>query len=122
MPYLVLTKLKPSNIHGLGVFAAQDIPAGTLVFEHDAELDGWFDNRDYGTALNDLIQKYCPYDAKLDKYIKACDHVNWMNHSDTPNLDAPTYYVHVANRDIAQGEELTVNYKQVSDGADWMKY
>jgi SET domain-containing protein len=122
MPFLVLNELKPSDIHGLGVFAAENIKEGTVVFKHDAELDGWFDNKDYNPALNSLIQKYCPYDSKLNKYIKACDNVNWMNHSDQPNLSAPTYYIHIANKDILIGEELTVNYNEVSDTASWMNY
>ena len=30
----VYTRIKPSNIHGVGVFAISDIPKGTYVFEY----------------------------------------------------------------------------------------
>ena len=120
MPFLILNELKQSNIHGLGVFALENIKKETIVYKHDKILDGWFDNTNYNPALTMLIKKYCPYDSSIDKFIKSCDNVNWMNHSDNPNLSAPTYYIHIANKDILIGDELTVNYNEVSDKAEWM--
>ena len=118
MPFLILNELKQSNIHGLGVFSLENIRKGTIVYKHDKILDGWFDNMDYNAAITMLIKKYCPYDSSINKFIKSCDNVNWMNHSNEPNLSAPTYYVHIASRNILVGEELTVNYKEVSDISD----
>lgn len=118
MPLLVATKVKPSSIHGLGLFADQDIAKDAVVWEHSPGYDGWFYCKTwqlFPKALQDYIKHFCCYDRHLHAYIRAGDNANWMNHSDTPNLNAPNYYIHIANRDITTGEELTVNYKFIGD-------
>ena len=47
MPLLVKTKVKPSAIEGLGLYADEDISASTIVWKHDADIDGWIDDADW---------------------------------------------------------------------------
>ena len=118
MPLLVNTKVRPSSIHGMGLFADQKINKGDVVWEHSSVFDGWLN--DYYLAIApDSLRKhvdnfYC-YDNELKSYILACDNINWINHSGDPNLDSPTKYIHYAKREIESGEELTLDYKQICD-------
>jgi len=118
MPLLVKTKIKPSSIEGLGLFAEQDIPKGTVIWKHDDLLDGWFYSANlslYSEATKDYIKHFCCYDKNRQGWIKSCDNANWMNHCDWPNIDSPNYYIHIANRDIMIGEELIVDYDTIGD-------
>lgn len=102
----LLTKLGPSSIHGIGLFAAEDIGAGTVVWQKDL-LDMevsmfWMPRnlRDYGYLRDDGNWVLCADDARF------------FNHSETPNcgdLEGPDEVV-VALRNISAGEELTCNY------------
>lgn len=118
MPLLVKTKVKPSSIEGLGLFAEEYILKGTVVWVHDKKLDGWFYANQlsyYNEATKNYIKHFCCYDKKIQAWIKSCDNANWMNHSKNPNLGAPDYYIHIALRDINVGEELTLNYDTIGD-------
>ena len=118
MPLLVNTKVSKSEIHNLGLFADQFIPTGTLVWKHDSVLDGWISSNEIQNAPESFkkhLDYFCCYDIELDSYIVAKDNVNWINHSDNPNLNSPTKYFHIALRDINVGEELTLNYRQICD-------
>jgi hypothetical protein len=42
---LVLTGIKPSPIHGLGLFAVEMIRKGTVVWEYNVNLQIPFDNK-----------------------------------------------------------------------------
>jgi hypothetical protein len=42
LPHIgVFVRLKPSRLHGIGVFAIRDIPRGTYVFQPDSEELLW---------------------------------------------------------------------------------
>ncbi len=43
---LVKTKLGVSSVHGIGLFAAQFIPKGTVTWEYHPEFDTSFDEDD----------------------------------------------------------------------------
>lgn len=117
--------LKPSGIHGIGVFAICDIPKGTQnIFSKDQSE--WYKvSRKEVEALPDhakgLVENHCLYDD--DHYFipsygfKMFDMVVFINHSDTPNLlsvNEGEYFE--ALRDIVAGEELFVDYGMIVDG------
>ena len=115
----VWATLKPSPIHGVGVFAIRDILKGTVITEHtvhniyDAHLCfvpvGEFDqivpevrelilDRTMFQEGQTVLSFYSPnFEATLQSF---------MNHSDTPNTDGK-----VTLRDIKKGEELTEDFK-----------
>ena len=118
MPLLIKTKVKPSSIEGLGLYADEDILKGAVVWLHDPILDGWFyadELNRYTESMKDYIKHFCCYDKEKQAWIKSCDNANWMNHSKKPNLGSPDYYIHVALKDIKTGEELTLNYDKIGD-------
>ena len=114
----IKTELKASRLHGIGLFTAQRIAAGTVVWRFDPTFDLHFPPAVYGAAPP-VQQHHIDYYGFLSKatreHIYSVDDSRFMNHSDTPNMvvtygagdGEPTM---VARRDIAPGEEITVHY------------
>lgn len=111
--------IKPSPLHGIGVFAIRDIPKGTRdLFSQGvgewikltvAEVEA------LPKHSKDLVENHCLFDEDYyyvpDYGFKLVDLVIYLNHSDTPNVisinDGEFFE---ATRDIAEGEELLVDY------------
>lgn len=114
---LVKTRLQPSPIHGLGVFATERIPAGSEVWRFTPGFDLDVDpERVQRLPENrrDWLLHYGYVDARLHRYILCCDDARFINHSSVPNVRTEhgldRYGVDVAVCDIEPGEELTVDY------------
>ncbi len=126
MPARIVTRR--SAIHGNGVFAAADIPAGTRLVQYKGKLlthaesdrlhrDGAETGHTFLFSLND------------DYVIDASQQGNsarWINHGCAPNCEAvieeddggdprrDRVFIE-STRDIRKGEELTYNYGIVLD-------
>ncbi len=110
--FLVPTQLKPSSIHGTGVFAVTAIAAGTRLWEFTEGVD-WRIEAETMAAFPEPFQSRLRAWSYLDtdgRYVLCGDTAKFMNHSDAPNCDEPDGAT-VANRDIAAGEELTCDYR-----------
>ena len=111
--FLVPTYLQKSAVHGTGVFAARDIPAGTLIWEFTPGVD-WEITPDDLAAFPEPYQSqmraWCYLDA-AGAYVFCGDNGKFMNHSDAPNCDDPPDRTTVTNRDVRAGEELTCDYR-----------
>jgi SET domain-containing protein len=117
---LVKTKIRLSNIAGIGLFADQFIPKGTCIWK----FKGGFDMRvskDYPDVLEEpaksFFTTYAYQNPKTLNYVLCADNARFFNHSDTPNTDCvynpdDEDTMDVAARDIQTGEELTIDYKQ----------
>ncbi len=116
---LVPTRLDRSPIHGLGVFAAAPIAAGTAVWRFTRGFDLDLDPRALDAQPEHFVavmRHYGYIDANLQRFVLCCDDYRFVNHSDHPNLRAEPLEPHgidVAVRDIAAGEELTVDYRAI---------
>jgi SET domain-containing protein len=117
----VFARLKPSAIHGVGVFAILNIPRGTFVFADEEEQIVWIDKmvvQSLPKPLKDLYEDFavikhgkygCPTNFNLLT-------TSWyLNHSDQPNLAVDRNYRFYALRDIDAGEELTADYRTYSE-------
>jgi SET domain-containing protein len=117
----VYTRLKPSKIHGVGVFAIRDIPKGRYVFTDDDEPIVWIEKQSIESLPEELKQFYKDFAIiKGGKYgcPKSFDALTtawYLNHSDIPNVAVDKEYRFYALRDIKAGEELTTNYHTYSD-------
>ncbi|MGB3290053.1 MAG: SET domain-containing protein-lysine N-methyltransferase [Burkholderiaceae bacterium] len=116
--------VQQSTLHGTGVFAARDIPAGTQIIEYKG--------RRITTEQADAMHPVNPDDPfhtfffalSSGKIIDGGDKGNdarWINHSCGPNCEAQENAsgkkVHiVALRDIAAGEELFYDYGLIMEG------
>jgi hypothetical protein len=121
---LIETRIGPSPVHGIGLFAAHTVARGTPVWRFtppfDLELPP--SSLDALTAAQrDRMLHYGYLDPRLGTFILCCDDARFVNHSATPNLEADftddPHGVDRAARDIAAGEELTADYRAVEGHA-----
>lgn len=111
--YLVKTYLDYSAIHGIGVFAGEDIPEGTVVWQVIEGLDRAIDPavvENYPEAGQQFVRTY-GYLFK-GKWWLCSDHGMFSNHDDNPNTLSRDDVSDIAVRAIAKGEEITCNYRQ----------
>jgi SET domain-containing protein len=114
---LVRTHLRASPIHGLGVFAAERIPAGTPTWRFEEGLDQEIDTERVDSLpahIREWFEIYGYKDARTGRIVLCFDHGRFVNHADAPNtrqdFDLHPLGVDVAVRDIEAGEELTCDY------------
>ena len=117
--------IRPSAIEGIGVFAIRDILKGcrTMFSKPIPNKDEWIvisktEIEQLPQHSKDLIENYCLYDEEnyfVPEYgFKKMDLVNFLNHSDTPNIisiNEGEYFE--AIRDITKGEELLIDYGEI---------
>lgn len=119
---LVKTKLQMSGIQGLGVFADQFIPAGTVVWRLHPQFDlqfplGALD--EFPQYTRDRIMHFAYIDKRTGMGILCADDARFMNHSDDPNIrtiiDEHGNDRDVAVRDIQPGDEILCDYHEFDD-------
>lgn len=119
---LVKTYLAESGIHGIGLFAAQPVRKGTVVWRLDPTLDLELTEAQIealAPPARDQIRKYTYLDLVRGTYVLCGDDARFFNHSDEPNChDFPDADggTTVAARDIDEGEELTSDYSRFDAG------
>ena len=117
----------PSAIAGAGLFAGADVAAGATIYRYDprlvlqlaeAELDAM------PPAVRAEFIKYCYRGRGAHRLVGAwyycADDARFFNHADAPNAvwdEAADAYL--AARDIAQGEEITCDYRSFSEPGDY---
>lgn len=99
--------------HGIGhgVFALEPIPRGTVTWVLDA-LDRVFPpaaKEAFPPIYQPLLDKYTYRDA-AGGFILCWDHARFMNHHCDPACVGTRFGFEVAARDLAEGDELTVDY------------
>lgn len=113
---LVETYLEPSEVEGLGVFAAEFIPQGTVIWTFDPAVDLVLTEAQLAERpqiYKQYIQRYAYFDRSLNAYLLDGDHARFLNHSSDPNLDfGRGDGSGVAARDIQPGEEIFCDYSQ----------
>ena len=121
----VQTYLDRSTVHGIGIFAAEDIPAETVVWEFNPHVDLVYTPEEWGTlstcisAQSFAVLKRYSYKEEGNYYL-CLDNAQFMNHSAT-GYNVENF--REANRmsaccDIRKGDELLCNYFQYSDKDD----
>lgn len=119
----VKTYIAPDSMGGTGLFAAQDIPVGTVVSRYDPQFSRYISVDEYfsleGEEL-EHIQKFTypdcsPHDDPATVGLILClDNARFSNHSDTPNtwIYPNDLNASVACQTIKKGEEITCDYFQ----------
>lgn len=129
----VAVELRPDVWGGTGVFAAEDIPAGKLVWslpEADVDVLALDQSRELfeslGASEKANLAKFCYFQADGQMVDIRRDSGRFFNHSFTPNsssgshigggLDPESTY---AVRNIAAGEEIFEDYTTYGAAPDW---
>jgi uncharacterized protein len=112
--FVVRTRVGPSSIHGIGVFAAEPITAGREIWRFAPGLDLVIPLAQIPTlpaAFQAYLATYAYRSHDVaDGMVLSCDHAKFLNHSDAPNtIISPL--VTRASRDIAEGDEITCSYR-----------
>ncbi|MHB1952272.1 MAG: SET domain-containing protein-lysine N-methyltransferase [Sulfobacillus sp.] len=121
----VFCRLRPSPVHGVGVFAIREIPRGVNPFaQASPEVE-----RSVGLSAAEFSRLPEPVREYLTDFFardgdsvpvfsrgpNAMDPSFYLNHSDSPNLDqvagAGDYLEFRTNRRVAAGEELFIDYR-----------
>ena len=115
---LVRCRLGRSEIEGLGLFAAEPVPAGTEVWRFEARFDLLVRQDELERAPASIREFFARFAYEIAGH-PGCmaldgDDGRFMNHADRPNLDFSVPGRAVAARDIAAGEELTCDYHQLA--------
>jgi len=120
--------LKPSPVHGIGVFAIRDIPKGCRnIFSNN--IGEWIklpiaDIEQLPEHSRNLVETYCLYDDENyyvpDYGFKVMDLVNYLNHSATPNIiSINNGECFEALTDISAGAELLINYGEIVETGEY---
>jgi len=116
--------IKPSPLHGIGVFAIRTIPKGTKNIFSEG-MGEWIQvsKQEVDTlpaSSKDLIENHCLFDEDhyfIPEYgFKLVDLVIYLNHSEIPNVRSLNEGEQFeALRDIQEGEELLLDYGTIVD-------
>lgn len=112
---LVPTFLARSPIHGIGLFAAEAIPKGTLVWKYHEGIDRLISVGAY-ERLPNAARMFIDHYASLirpDLYLLCGDDARFVNHNRNGNIACQSDAIDcddLALRDIAAGEEITEDY------------
>jgi uncharacterized protein len=107
--------LRPSAT-GVGVFAAHAIRGGTRLRLYDESPGAEVSRRVRAEEVPGEFIKYCVPDRSDPGWVSRpadfgrMDIVFFLNHSDAPNAACRADDTYVALRDIAAGEEITIDY------------
>ncbi len=120
---LIKTYIDKDNYGGRGIFAAEDISAGTVIWRYHPDYTKLISVEDYfaaNDAQKEIYQKYSYpiYDPlgtpPMVGLLINFDNSRYTNHDENPNTghtdDDPD--INIALRDIAKGEEITCNYRE----------
>lgn len=117
---MVETVLKPSAIHGLGVFLAEPVPRGGLIWRFDSRIDRVYAPEEVASLpqhVQAYLRTYSTWHAATGLYVLCGDNGRFFNHSADPSTvsDAISFGQDHAVRDLAAGDELTSDYATICD-------
>ena len=115
-PRSALVEVRPSGVHGRGVYATQSIPADTRIIEYTGQRTSW------ENAPNDENNPHTfNFGLKNGEVINpeiGGNEARWINHCCDPNCEAieedDRIFIY-AMRDIEAGEELFYDYAMELD-------
>jgi len=109
----VPTFVAPSRIAGVGLFAATDLAARTVVWEFDETVDWRITPDDFEIFPEPYRSRLRHYLYREDSglFVLCGDNAKFMNHAERPNCDDDGSVYTVTRRRIRAGEELTCDYR-----------
>ena len=117
---MVETELRPSSIHGIGVFLLEPVSAGQLIWRFDSRVDRVYSDaelREMPEQLQTYLRTYSTLHDELKLWVLCGDNGRHFNHSETPNTHSlgAAFGDDVAAFDLSAGSELTSDYRTICD-------
>jgi hypothetical protein len=117
---MVETELRPSSIHGLGVFVTEHVRAGQLIWRFDSRIDRLFSDaelEEMPERLRLYLRTYSTFHHGLKLWVLCGDNGRHFNHSAAPNTRSLgiAFGDDVAAVDLPAGTELTSDYRTICD-------
>ena len=117
---LVETELRPSSIHGIGVFLLEPVRTGEPIWRFDSRVDRVYCDEEIETLpghAREFLRTYSTWHEATRLWILCGDNGRHFNHSDTPNTLSLGAGVgdDVAAEDLPAGTELTTDYNLICD-------
>lgn len=119
---MVDTELRPSAIHGLGVFLIAPVRKGDLIWRFDARIDRVYSEAEVASLpahVQRYVRTYSTWHDETRLFVLCGDNGRFFNHADAPSTrsNAISFGEDYAARDLAAGEELTSDYGTICDQA-----
>lgn len=121
----VRTYLAPSRVHGIGLYAAERIPAQSVVWKFNPFIDKIFCEKVFikmcrGGDRYSLQHLLNSTYRRNNKYFYLTDNARFINHNEQGfNIAFSDDYTEVSVRDIQADEELLENYFLSYDASDF---
>jgi SET domain-containing protein len=109
----VRTYISQSSIAGIGIYAAEFIPKGTVIWMR-GPLDITVSDEAMAALplpAREQLSHHVYVDAATGERVLCGDNARFMNHSEEPNTGQVSPDIEVALRDIEAGEEITCDYR-----------
>ena len=117
---MVDTEVRPSPIHGLGVFLLQPVRKGELIWRFESRIDRVYPPGEIESLpahVPAYLRTYSTWHDGVGVWVLCGDNGRYFNHSDEPSTvsDAIAFGCDHALRDLAVGDELTSDYRTICD-------
>ena len=117
---MVETELKPSPIHGTGVFLLAPVRKGELIWRFDSRIDRVYTADEVASLpehMQQFLDTYATWHEATGLYVLCGDNGRYFNHSSQPTTvsDSISFGEDRAARDLVAGEELTSDYTTICD-------
>ena len=116
--YLIKTYLDKSPIHGIGVYAGEDVAEGTVIWSEQPGFDQILTEQQVAampTRALEFMRTYAYFTG--GKFHLNSDNGKFTNHDDDPNSRMNDHGDVYACRVIAKGDEITADYAEFAE--DW---
>ena len=109
----VPTFVAPSRIAGVGLYAATDLPAGTIIWEYTDGVDWRISPEEFALFPEPYRSRLRHYVYQEDggTFVLCGDNAKFMNHANDPNCADPDGEYTITRRHVRAGEELTCDYR-----------
>jgi SET domain-containing protein len=117
---MVETELRPSPIHGLGVFLVKPVKRGEVVWRFDARIDRVYTGEELASLpahVQTYLRTYSTWHAASGLWVLCGDNGRFFNHSDRPTTVSSgiSFGTDQAAMDLPAGAELTSDYATICD-------
>jgi hypothetical protein len=117
---MVETELRPSPIHGIGVFLLQPVCPGELIWRFESRIDRVYTEEEIATLpehMRRFLRTNSTWHEPTRLWVLCGDNGRHINHSDTPTTvsNAISFSEDRAAADLPVGTELTSDCSTICD-------